>query len=128
MSCHGTGLSALTHTGDLFLIQNLELLVNVFEAPCDFGEEHILNGSRTALGSHIFAHQPPQIQRAHGSHHQRLEQRAIVPGTIARFGRWIDRLFRHARSDSASKFRWSMIQREPATTKSEMRIELRTWL
>jgi hypothetical protein len=36
-------------------------------------------------------------RQAHGSHHQRLEQRAIVAGTIAGFGRGIDRPLREAR-------------------------------
>jgi TonB-dependent Receptor Plug Domain len=86
----------LTHTGNLLLIENLELLVDESKVPLDFRQKHILDGSRTALGAHIFPHQPPQVQRAHGSHHQRLEQRAIVAGTLARFGRGIDRLFLEA--------------------------------
>ena len=81
----------LTHAGDLLLIENLELLVDEFEIRLDLGEQHILDGSRTALGAHIFPHQPPQVERAHGNHQQRLEQRAIVASTVARFGRGIDR-------------------------------------
>ena len=60
--------------------EDLELLADEFEIPLHLREEHVLDGSRTALGAHILPHQPPQVQRAHGSHHQRLEQYAIVAG------------------------------------------------
>src|SRR5580700_4898944 len=60
---------ALTHASDLLLIEDLELLADEFEIPLHLGEEHVLDGSRTALGAHIFAYQPPQVQRAHSGHH-----------------------------------------------------------
>ena len=112
--------AALTHTGDFLLIEKLELLVDVFEVPLDLGEEYILDGSCAALSAHVFPHQPPEVQRAHCTNHQRLEQRAIVPGTIARFGRGADGLLRGVRRDRVLLSLEDLQTEEPGAGKLEL--------